>query len=121
LTELLILAATAACLVRSCQAQASDPGRVVAVLSYVLTLTIGLGNVPLLVQQSVRLRDISCRLGASEIRPGEGAPLPLGRSELQSRLAVNANQRTPTWASPDSGRKLATTAELAGVTPSSGQ
>ena len=49
-----------------------DTGTIFAVLGYVLMYVVGIANVPLLVQQFNRLRDISGRL-RSEL-PSDRAP-----------------------------------------------
>ena len=60
--ESLIFVAMAAALVRTCARPGVDAGTIFAVLGYVLMYVIGIVNVPLLVQQFNRLRDISRRL-----------------------------------------------------------
>jgi asparagine synthase (glutamine-hydrolysing) len=68
--ELLIFGAMAAALVRTCGRPGVDAGTIFAVLGYVLMYVIGITNVPLLVQQFNRLRDIGGRL-QSELPPGK--------------------------------------------------
>jgi ABC-type multidrug transport system fused ATPase/permease subunit len=60
--ELLIYVAMAAALVRTCARPGVDAGTILAVLGYVLMYVSGIANVPLLVQQFNRLRDIGRRL-----------------------------------------------------------
>ena len=60
--ELLIYVAMAAALVRTCARPGVDAGTIFAVLGYVLMYVSGIANVPLLVQQFNRLRDIGGRL-----------------------------------------------------------
>jgi len=60
--ELLIYVAMAAALVRTCARPGVDAGTIFAVLGYVLMYVSGIANVPLLVQQFNRLRDIGSRL-----------------------------------------------------------
>jgi hypothetical protein len=60
--ETLIFGAMAAALVQTCSRPGVDAGTIVAVLGYVLMYTMGIVNVPLLVQQFNRLRDIGKRL-----------------------------------------------------------
>jgi ABC-type multidrug transport system fused ATPase/permease subunit len=67
--ELLIFVAMAAALVRTCGRPGVDVGTIFAVLGYVMMYVIGIANVPLLVQQFNRLRDIGARL-QSELPPG---------------------------------------------------
>lgn len=67
--ELLIFVAMAAALVRTCARPGVDAGTIFAVLGYVMMYVIGIANVPLLVQQFNRLRDIGRRL-QSELPPG---------------------------------------------------
>jgi ABC transporter transmembrane region len=75
--ETLIFVAMAAALVRTCARPGVDAGTIFAVLGYVLMYVTGIANVPLLVQQFGRLRDISRRL-QSEQAAGEHAPHRLG-------------------------------------------
>src|SRR5262245_32450307 len=60
--ELLIFGVMAAALVRTCARPGVDAGTIVAVFGYVLMYVSGVVNVPLLVQQFNRLRDITSRL-----------------------------------------------------------
>lgn len=60
--ELLIFAVMAAALVRTCAKPDVDAGTIVAVFGYVLMYVTGVVNMPLLVQQFNRLRDISGRM-----------------------------------------------------------
>jgi hypothetical protein len=60
--ETLIFVAMAAALMRTCARPGVDAGTIFAVLGYVLVYTSGIVNVPLLVQQLSRLRDIRNRL-----------------------------------------------------------
>ncbi|MFZ1106011.1 MAG: ABC transporter six-transmembrane domain-containing protein [Hyphomicrobiaceae bacterium] len=60
--ETLIFVAMAAALVRTCARPGVDAGTIFAVLGYVLMYVSGIANVPLLVQQFNRLRDISRRM-----------------------------------------------------------
>jgi hypothetical protein len=64
--ETLIFLAMAAALVRTCARPGIDAGSIFAVLGYVLMYVTGIANVPLLVQQFGRLRDISRRLRCDE-------------------------------------------------------
>jgi hypothetical protein len=66
--EAIIFIAMAAALVRTCARPGIDAGTIFSVLGYVVMYVIGIANVPLLVQQFNRLRDISGRLQA-EIAP----------------------------------------------------
>ena len=70
--ETLIFVAMAAALMRTCARPGVDAGTIFAVLGYVLIYVSGIANVPLLVQQFSRLRDISGRL-QSETAPRSGA------------------------------------------------
>jgi hypothetical protein len=69
--ETLIFVAMAAALVRTCARPGVDAGTIFAVLGYVLMYVSGIANVPLLVQQFSRLRDISRRMQV-EIAPNSG-------------------------------------------------
>jgi hypothetical protein len=69
--ETLIFVAVAAALVRTCARPGVDAGTIFAVLGYVLMYVSGVANVPLLVQQFNRLRDISRRM-QFEIAPKPG-------------------------------------------------
>ena len=60
--------AVAAALVRTCAQPGADAGTIFAVLGYVLMYVTSILQMPLLVQQFNRLRDISRRL-QSEIDP----------------------------------------------------
>jgi hypothetical protein len=60
--EMLIFVATAAALMRTCVRPGVDAGTIFAVLGYVIVYVSGIVNVPLLVQQLSRLRDIRNRL-----------------------------------------------------------
>ncbi len=60
--ELLSFGVMAAALVRTCARPGVDAGSIVAVFGYVVMYVTGIVNVPLLVQQFNRLRDISKRL-----------------------------------------------------------
>ena len=64
--ETLIFVAVAAALVRTCARPGVDAGTIFAVLGYVLMYVSGIVNVPLLVQQFGRLRDIGRRLQCDE-------------------------------------------------------
>jgi ABC-type multidrug transport system fused ATPase/permease subunit len=61
LMELFVLALLAVTLLRSCSAT-SSPGDIFAVFRYVLMFVMALDNVPLLVRQISRIRDIHRRL-----------------------------------------------------------
>ena len=64
--ELFVTALIAASLVRSCTAPRLPPrAHVLAVLRYVLMFISGLDGLPLLIQQTSRLRDISRRRARS--------------------------------------------------------
>jgi len=80
--ELLIFGVMAAALVRICAQPGTDAGTIIAVFGYVLMYVTGIVNVPLLVQQFNRLRDISRRLQseiaakpeAAHVDGGAGSP-----------------------------------------------
>jgi ABC-type multidrug transport system fused ATPase/permease subunit len=63
-TELFVVGLLAAALLRCCTADSPDLGRVFAVFGYVLMFVGSLANLPMLVQQVSRLRDINRRIGA---------------------------------------------------------
>jgi hypothetical protein len=65
LLEFLVFGVMAAALVRTCEVPGVDAGRIFAVFGYVLMFVNGVINVPLLVQQFNRLRDISRRMQSS--------------------------------------------------------
>jgi hypothetical protein len=60
--ETLIFVAMAAAVIRSCALPGVDAGTIFSVLGYMLIYVSGIANVPLLVQQFNRLRDIGGRL-----------------------------------------------------------
>lgn len=62
LMECFILAAIVAVLFRSCQLPAVQPGDIFAVFRYLMLLLMGLDNLPRLIQQISRLRDVSSRI-----------------------------------------------------------
>jgi ABC-type multidrug transport system fused ATPase/permease subunit len=67
LLEFLVFSVMAAALVRTCGVPGVDAGHIFAVFGYVLMFVNGVINVPLLVQQLNRLRDISRRLQSEDI------------------------------------------------------
>ena len=62
--EFLVLGLIIAGLVRSCARAEFNAGDIYALLAYILAFAGGLGNVPAVVQQFARLRDITRRLGS---------------------------------------------------------
>lgn len=62
LMECFILGAIVAVLFRACQLPAVQPGDIFAVFRYLMLLLMGLDNLPRLIQQVSRLRDVSSRL-----------------------------------------------------------
>ncbi|NQV26004.1 MAG: hypothetical protein HQ518_16720 [Rhodopirellula sp.] len=62
LMECFILAAIVAVLFRACQLPAVQAGDIFAVFRYLMLLLLGLDNLPRLIQQVSRLRDVSSRL-----------------------------------------------------------
>jgi hypothetical protein len=74
--DLLILVAMAVALVRTCARPGIDAGTIFAVLGYVMMYVIGVANLPQLVQQFSRLRDIARRLQTGDITAGANLPGP---------------------------------------------
>jgi hypothetical protein len=66
LMELLVFGLMAAALARCCAAPGVDAGHIFTVFGYVLLYVLGVLNVPVLIQQLSRLRDISRRMRAEE-------------------------------------------------------
>lgn len=62
LLNVFVMILIAAALVRCCLAHAIEVGQIFAVLGYVMMFVMGLGNIPALVQQLSRLRDITRRV-----------------------------------------------------------
>jgi hypothetical protein len=69
LLEFLVFGLMAAALVRTCAVPSANAGHIFAVFGYVLMYVGGVINVPLLVQQFGRLRDISRRLQSANLPP----------------------------------------------------
>jgi hypothetical protein len=65
LMELLVLGLTALVLVRACLRDGNDAGRISATIGYVSMFVMGAANIPQLVQQLGRLRDINRRMGSA--------------------------------------------------------
>ena len=59
--EVFVMALIAASLIRSCGTSTTTPGEILAALRYVLMFIGGLDSLPLLIQQTSRLRDVGRR------------------------------------------------------------
>ena len=72
LVHVLVLALMGVALVRCCLAHHADTGQIFAVLGYVMMFSTGLFEVPVLVQQLTRLRDINRRMHWGRSLPTAG-------------------------------------------------